>query len=81
MGGVEMHDLRVRPDAVHQSGTFFGNDPVMAALPADEPFVLLGESFSGPLALMAASKPALVCGPDELAAVSAERSSIFPSRL
>jgi len=29
---------------------------VMAALPLDEPFVLLGESFSGPLALMAAAR-------------------------
>lgn len=29
---------------------------VMAALPADEPFVLLGESFSGPLALLAAAQ-------------------------
>jgi pimeloyl-[acyl-carrier protein] methyl ester esterase len=29
---------------------------VMAALPVDEPFVLLGESFSGPLALMAAAR-------------------------
>jgi len=28
---------------------------VLAALPHEEPFVLLGESFSGPLALMAAS--------------------------
>src|SRR6185369_7026468 len=31
-------------------------DIVMAALPADEQFVLLGESFSGPLALMAAAR-------------------------
>jgi pimeloyl-ACP methyl ester carboxylesterase len=29
---------------------------VMAALPKDQPFVLLGESFSGPLALMAAAR-------------------------
>lgn len=29
---------------------------VMAALPLDGPFVLLGESFSGPLALMAAAR-------------------------
>jgi pimeloyl-[acyl-carrier protein] methyl ester esterase len=29
---------------------------VMAALPLDEPFFLLGESFSGPLALMAAAQ-------------------------
>ncbi len=29
---------------------------VMAALPNDEPFVLLGESFSGPLALIAAAR-------------------------
>jgi len=29
---------------------------VMASLPHDEPFVLLGESFSGPLALMAAAR-------------------------
>jgi pimeloyl-ACP methyl ester carboxylesterase len=29
---------------------------VMAALPDDEPFVLLGESYSGPLALMAAAR-------------------------
>lgn len=29
---------------------------VMAALPDNEPFVLLGESFSGPLALMAAAR-------------------------
>lgn len=36
---------------------------VMAALPVDEPFVLLGESFSGPLALMAAErKPKGLCG-------------------
>ena len=28
---------------------------VMAALPTEEPFVILGESFSGPLALMAAA--------------------------
>jgi pimeloyl-[acyl-carrier protein] methyl ester esterase len=31
-------------------------DIVMAALPSDEPFVLLGESFSGPLALMVAAR-------------------------
>ncbi len=31
-------------------------DIVMAALPTDQPFVLLGESFSGPLALMAAAR-------------------------
>jgi pimeloyl-[acyl-carrier protein] methyl ester esterase len=31
-------------------------DIVMAALPSGEPFVLLGESFSGPLALMAAAR-------------------------
>ena len=31
-------------------------DVVMAALPDDRPFVLLGESFSGPLALMAAAR-------------------------
>ncbi len=31
-------------------------DVVMAALPHDRPFVLLGESFSGPLALMAAAQ-------------------------
>lgn len=31
-------------------------DYVMAALPDNEPFVLLGESFSGPLALMAAAR-------------------------
>jgi len=31
-------------------------DIVMAALPDDRPFVLLGESFSGPLALMAAAR-------------------------
>ena len=38
-------------------------DIVMAALPADEPFVLLGESFSGPLALMAAARhPKGICG-------------------
>lgn len=30
-------------------------DIVMAALPRDEPYFLLGESFSGPLALMAAT--------------------------
>ena len=36
---------------------------VMAALPTDGPFVLLGESFSGPLALMAAARrPAGLCG-------------------
>ena len=36
---------------------------VMAALPVDEPFILLGESFSGPLALMAAArKPKGLCG-------------------
>jgi pimeloyl-ACP methyl ester carboxylesterase len=36
---------------------------VMAALPTDRPFVLLGESFSGPLALMAAARrPAGLCG-------------------
>ena len=29
---------------------------VMAALPADGPYILLGESFSGPLALMAAAR-------------------------
>lgn len=29
---------------------------VMAALPGDQPFVILGESFSGPLALMAAAQ-------------------------
>jgi pimeloyl-[acyl-carrier protein] methyl ester esterase len=29
---------------------------VMASLPVDEPFFLLGESFSGPLALMAAAR-------------------------
>ena len=29
---------------------------VMAALPVGEPFILLGESFSGPLAVMAAAK-------------------------
>lgn len=29
---------------------------VMAALPTDQPFVLLGESFSGPLALLAAAQ-------------------------
>src|SRR5690349_15943355 len=28
---------------------------VLAALPSDRPFVLLGESFSGPLAVMAAA--------------------------
>src|SRR5688572_2754392 len=34
-----------------------------AALPVGEPFVLLGESFSGPLALMlAAGAPAGLCG-------------------
>jgi pimeloyl-ACP methyl ester carboxylesterase len=31
-------------------------DIVMAALPVEQPFVLLGESFSGPLALMAAAR-------------------------
>ena len=31
-------------------------DIVVAALPVNEPFVLLGESFSGPLALMAAAR-------------------------
>lgn len=31
-------------------------DLVLAALPVGEPFVLLGESFSGPLALMAAAR-------------------------
>lgn len=31
-------------------------DLVLAALPVDEPFVLLGESFSGPLAIMAAAR-------------------------
>jgi len=31
-------------------------DIIMAALPLDEPFVLLGESFSGPLALMTAAR-------------------------
>lgn len=36
---------------------------IMAALPVDEPFVLLGESFSGPLALMAAARrPKGLCG-------------------
>jgi len=36
---------------------------VMAALPVDAPFVLLGESFSGPLALMAAARnPKGLCG-------------------
>lgn len=36
---------------------------VMAALPVDEPFVLLGESFSGPLVLMAAARrPKGLCG-------------------
>jgi pimeloyl-ACP methyl ester carboxylesterase len=36
---------------------------VMAALPEDGPFVLLGESFSGPLALMAAARrPKGLCG-------------------
>jgi pimeloyl-ACP methyl ester carboxylesterase len=36
---------------------------VMAALPEGEPFVILGESFSGPLALMAAArKPKGLCG-------------------
>lgn len=29
---------------------------IMAALPVDQPFVVLGESFSGPLALMAAAR-------------------------
>jgi len=38
-------------------------DIVMAALPDDQPFVLLGESFSGPLALMAAARhPKGLCG-------------------
>lgn len=38
-------------------------DIVMAALPVDRPFVLLGESFSGPLALMAAAQhPKGLCG-------------------
>jgi pimeloyl-[acyl-carrier protein] methyl ester esterase len=38
-------------------------DIVMAALPIDEPFILLGESFSGPLALMAAAQhPKGLCG-------------------
>jgi len=36
---------------------------VMAALPVEEPFVILGESFSGALALMAAArKPRGLCG-------------------
>lgn len=36
---------------------------VMAALPTDQPFALLGESFSGPLALMAAAqRPRGLCG-------------------
>lgn len=36
---------------------------VMAVLPEDRPFVLLGESFSGPLALMAAARrPKGLCG-------------------
>jgi pimeloyl-ACP methyl ester carboxylesterase len=36
---------------------------VMAALPANEPFILLGESFSGPLAVMAAAqRPANLLG-------------------
>jgi len=34
-----------------------------AALPADEPFILLGESFSGPIAIrLAAKRPAGLCG-------------------
>src|ERR1700719_4469607 len=42
---------------------------VRAALPADRPFILLGESFSGPLAIrIAARQPAwlaglILCGP------------------
>lgn len=36
---------------------------IMAALPIDEPFILLGESFSGPLAVMvAATRPANLIG-------------------
>src|SRR4051812_12496722 len=34
---------------------------VLAALPEDQPFVLLGESFSGPLAIMAAARARRVC--------------------
>jgi pimeloyl-ACP methyl ester carboxylesterase len=38
-------------------------EQVMAALPHAEPFVILGESFSGPLALMAAARrPKGLCG-------------------
>ena len=36
---------------------------VRAALPTDSPFILLGESFSGPIAVsIAASKPAALVG-------------------
>lgn len=65
--------LRVLPDFIkpvpfsyppNQPLDYNGHlDIVMAALPVDEPFVLLGESFSGPLALMAAARnPNGLCG-------------------
>jgi len=65
--------LRVLPDFIkpvpvsyppNQSLDYNGHlDIVMAALPVDEPFILLGESFSGPLALMAAARnPKGLCG-------------------
>lgn len=52
--GWEAQILRYPPDKALGYESLL--DIVQAAIPIDGPFILLGESFSGPLALMAASK-------------------------
>ncbi|MDP1796386.1 MAG: alpha/beta hydrolase [Planctomycetaceae bacterium] len=63
---------RLPPEIVPQVITYPATEPmgyaallpmVMSALPKSGPFVVLGESFSGPLALMiAAQRPSGLCG-------------------